>query len=145
MKSILIQLIACMMSLAWTPLASAAPHTDMLIADQPETPVAHPSTKLAPIPAAKQRRRRAPRARLRKEIHRKKTLLTHAAHVASNERKPDRGLATAIRNADARDAAERDARAERLYRSSQLSAPIIPDAKACRRSGAHGESIYENC
>jgi len=41
--------------------------------------------------------------------------------------------------------AETDARAERLYRASQFSAPIIIDAKACKRVGAHGESIYENC
>lgn len=41
--------------------------------------------------------------------------------------------------------AERDARAQRLYRSSQTSAPIIRNARACKRIGAHGESIYENC
>lgn len=45
----------------------------------------------------------------------------------------------------AREQSERDSRAERLYRSSQLSAPIITDAKACKRIGARGESIYENC
>ena len=44
-----------------------------------------------------------------------------------------------------REQAERDARAERIYRSSQFSAPIIIDAKACKRIGPHGESIYENC
>ncbi|HTD28272.1 MAG TPA: hypothetical protein VK660_02680 [Xanthomonadaceae bacterium] len=41
--------------------------------------------------------------------------------------------------------ADRDARAERIYRSSQLSAPIVIDAKACKRKGTNGESIYENC
>jgi len=41
--------------------------------------------------------------------------------------------------------AESNARTERLYRASQFSAPIIIDAKACKRVGAHGESIYENC
>ena len=41
--------------------------------------------------------------------------------------------------------AEGNARAERLYRASQFSAPIIIDAKACKRVGTHGESIYENC
>jgi hypothetical protein len=53
-----------------------------------------------------------------------------------------------IRAADqvaAREQVERDARSERIYRSSQLSAPIIIDAKACKRIGIHGESIYENC
>ena len=44
-----------------------------------------------------------------------------------------------------REHADRDARAERIYRSSQLSAPIIIDAKACKRIGSRGESIYENC
>lgn len=44
-----------------------------------------------------------------------------------------------------RERAERDARAQRIYRASQLSAPIIVDARACKRIGAHGESIYENC
>jgi len=44
-----------------------------------------------------------------------------------------------------REHGERDARVERIYRSSQLSAPIIVDARACRRIGMHGESIYENC
>lgn len=37
------------------------------------------------------------------------------------------------------------ARAQRLYESSQTSAPIIPHATACKRVGADGESIYENC
>lgn len=41
--------------------------------------------------------------------------------------------------------AESNARAERLYRASQFSAPILIDAKACKRIGKHGESIYENC
>jgi len=41
--------------------------------------------------------------------------------------------------------AESNGRAERLYRASQFSAPIILDAKACKRVGASGESIYENC
>ena len=45
----------------------------------------------------------------------------------------------------AREQFERDARAERIYRSSQLSAPIIINAKACKRIGTHGDSIYENC
>ncbi len=41
--------------------------------------------------------------------------------------------------------AESNARAERLYRASQFSAPLLIDAKACKRVGANGESIYENC
>lgn len=54
------------------------------------------------------------------------------------------GFATA-QKAAARDQALRDARAERLYQSSQFSAPIILHAKACKRTGAGGQSIYENC
>lgn len=45
----------------------------------------------------------------------------------------------------AREAAARESRAESIYRLSQTSAPIIPDATACRRIGANGETIYENC
>jgi hypothetical protein len=41
--------------------------------------------------------------------------------------------------------AESNARAARLYRASQFSAPILIDAKACKRVGANGQSIYENC
>ena len=51
----------------------------------------------------------------------------------------------AAQRAAARDQVERNARADRLYRSSQVSAPIITNATACKRIGAHGESIYENC
>ncbi len=56
-----------------------------------------------------------------------------------------RGNAQTAQKSVVREQSERDARAERLYRSSQFSAPIIPDATACKRIGAHGESIYENC
>lgn len=51
----------------------------------------------------------------------------------------------AARNALARQVAESDARSMRIYQTSQLSAPIIPNATACKRFGAHGETIYENC
>ncbi len=50
-----------------------------------------------------------------------------------------------VRQAVANEISERGARADRLYAASQLSAPIILDAKACRRTGTNGESIYENC
>lgn len=57
------------------------------------------------------------------------------------DRASNRNFAAARKAAQA----ESDARAERLYRASRFSAPIIIDAKACKRIGAHGESIYENC
>ena len=53
--------------------------------------------------------------------------------------------ASSYREAEARETIERNARAEYLYRSSQLSAPIVTNATACKRIGAHGESVYENC
>lgn len=71
--------------------------------------------------------------------------IVHAARPAASHGKSVRADALAARNAVAREDAERDARAERLYRSSQLSAPILKDAKACKRTSANGMSIYENC
>ena len=145
MKSIRTCALACMLPLAWSTPAPAAPHARMQIADQAPAPAAHPVARIASVPAAKARSRRVPHARVRKEDRRKDALPAPAKRATSNTGKADRSLAAAIRRDDAREAAERDARAERLYRSSQLSAPIIPGAKACRRTGAHGESIYENC
>ena len=63
----------------------------------------------------------------------------------AGQAKQNRRDARAAEKYAIREQAERDARAERIYRSSQFSAPIIIDARACKRRGAHGESIYENC
>ncbi len=41
--------------------------------------------------------------------------------------------------------AEVQARASRIYATSQVSAPILRDTSACKHIGAHGESIWENC
>ncbi|MBS0212622.1 MAG: hypothetical protein JSR26_05490 [Proteobacteria bacterium] len=41
--------------------------------------------------------------------------------------------------------AQAAARADCIYAVSQANAPIIADTRACKRTGAHGESIYENC
>jgi len=83
--------------------------------------------------------------------------LTRAARKARRTPKakpskpaPERVIVYRTSNANAAAAqkaaqAESTARAERLYRASQFSAPILIDAKACKRVGAHGESIYENC
>jgi len=54
-------------------------------------------------------------------------------------------LLAQARATDAREKAEAGARAERIYRTSQVSAPIIADTRACKRIGADGRSVYENC
>ena len=59
--------------------------------------------------------------------------------------KPSRSDITAARKAALQAKADASARANRLYDASQLSAPIIVNAKACKRTGENGESIYENC
>jgi hypothetical protein len=59
--------------------------------------------------------------------------------------RPSRSDLAAARKAALQEKAEAGARADRLYGASQLSAPIIVNAKACKRIGANGESIYENC
>ncbi len=72
----------------------------------------------------------------------------HAAAQMQRSRREFQQRDRQIRAAEkyaAREQAERDARAERIYRSSQLSAPIIVEATACKRIGSHGESVYENC
>lgn len=99
------------------------------------------------------RGRRARRPRITRQAPRVARDDNRAAYAADagNARRPAfgkkwmRGTTQFATKAAARDQSERDARSERLYRSSQLSAPIITDAKACKRTGAHGESIYENC
>ena len=70
--------------------------------------------------------------------------LREGKHVTTQRQRNSRESLSAEKYA-LREHAERDARAERIYRSSQLSVPIIIDAKACKRIGRHGESIYENC
>lgn len=44
-----------------------------------------------------------------------------------------------------REQAQVDARAAHIYALSQTNAPILDDTRACKRTDAHGESIYENC
>jgi hypothetical protein len=83
--------------------------------------------------------------KVHKGDHRDDVPLMHAERRPASERRQLRIALVSVQKAAARESAERDARAERLYRSSQLSAPILKDAKACKRIGAHGESIYENC
>ncbi|MBS0193952.1 MAG: hypothetical protein JSR34_06875 [Proteobacteria bacterium] len=47
--------------------------------------------------------------------------------------------------AQQREQAAAAARAAHIYAVSQTNAPILADTRACKRTGAHGESIYENC
>lgn len=44
-----------------------------------------------------------------------------------------------------RQQAEVAARADRIYALARTNAPILTDTRACKRVGALGESIYENC
>jgi hypothetical protein len=67
-----------------------------------------------------------------------------AAKPVAAHKTAEKSLAADQKTA-AREQAEGVARANRLYQSSQFSAPIITDPTACRRTGANGESIYENC
>ncbi|HTA65603.1 MAG TPA: hypothetical protein VK753_08865 [Xanthomonadaceae bacterium] len=66
-----------------------------------------------------------------------------AAHTTAQ--KPSRQDVAEARKAAALEQAQARARADDLYAASQTNAPIIVDAKACKRIGANGESIYENC
>ncbi|MEO5596829.1 MAG: hypothetical protein ABIQ97_06735 [Lysobacteraceae bacterium] len=123
--------------------------------DAPLTTVAPaPTITLPPLssgttPAIAAMRVRQPRARrpsARASSGAGKAAATTKVRSANTRpQKASRGQLTAARNAQSREVAERDARSMRIYRTSQLSAPIIPDATSCKRVGAHGESIYENC
>jgi hypothetical protein len=73
-----------------------------------------------------------------------KRTATQAPRYRRSVRQYDSGI-LAIERQTMREQAERAALAERVYRSALVSAPIITDARACKRTGAHGESIYENC
>ena len=100
---------------------------------------------------------RAPISRSNSASHRQARALTRAARKARKTSKdkpvnptPARAIVYKTLNknfaaAQKVEQADVNARAERLYRASQFSAPIIIDAKACKRVGTHGESIYENC
>jgi len=137
-------ILACVASCAIA--ISSAPAADHL-ANISATPVVT-SAASSPQP---------PATRSGSASHRHDRALTRATRKARKSPKvkpamlaPERVIVYRISNANFAAAqkaaqAESNARAERLYRASQVSAPIIIDARACKRIGAHGESIYENC
>ena len=133
--------------------ASAGPPARPGVAIQPPPTQAQMQHELAQALAAAARHgHRSHRASVGRAAHVKvrKTDPLDAAMRATpvrppHEPEPHRIAVSAWRQAEAREAIERNARAEYLYRSSQLSAPIITNATACKRIGAQGESIYENC
>lgn len=153
MNRISIRILSCALALTIaSPMVFAGPQGLPQVAEQPAAQ--DPHLKLLQALEAAARRshrahhrlsRRAPRVKARKENHHDAIPLAHIPQRTASERKQIRVAAISVQKAAAREATERDARAENLYRSSQLSAPIIKDAKACKRIGAHGESIYENC
>lgn len=89
--------------------------------------------------------RRARRPRTREDRPSVRTSSVTNASGTNRSHAPRRSQFAAARRLETRAIAERDARAMRIYASSQLSAPNIPGATSCKRVGVHGESIYENC
>ncbi len=144
-------ILACAFTLAIaSPAAFAGARGLPQIAEQPAAQDPHRELLQALAAAAGRRHhthhvaRRAPRVKVHNDDL-DKIMQVNASQRPAHESRPRRIVAIDTRKADAREAAEREARTNNLYRSSQLSAPIIKDAKACKRIGAHGESIYENC
>jgi predicted membrane-bound mannosyltransferase len=153
MNCIRICILACVLPLAMASLAAFAGAQGLAhVVEQPAAHDPHRDVLQALVSASARShrthhvsKRRAPHAKVQKNDRHDDLPLVQVAQRPASERKPDHVAAIATQKADAHDAAERYARAERLYRGSQVSAPIVKDAKACKRIGAHGESIFENC
>ena len=152
MKSVQTCVLFCALSLATTaPLASAGIQGLPQVAGQPAARDPHREFLQALADAQRNlhARHRTPQRRPRakpREIEPDADFMKPRSTprpVASKS--VQRVQSDTTRTADAREAAERTARAEYLYRVSQTSAPIIANARACKRIGAQGESIYENC
>ncbi len=155
MERIGIWLPACILMLAFAShgaLAGGHPHAYR--ASSTTLPVSRPPQPSAAAPAgaamqggthARKGRQASSGKKQRKDDRRDAPPAAHAQQRVAVRTIGGRGNAMVWQKAAASEQFERDARAQRLYRSSQFSAPIIKDAKACRRIGAHGESIYENC
>lgn len=118
------------------PRASAAP------------PVAARLHRLVVHDGAVGARRHAPRHADSPEPDRA-TRSRHASERPHTARGDDRRsllrLLTRQQDAQRREQAQIDARAAHIYALSQTNAPILDDTRACKRIGAHGESIYQNC
>lgn len=121
--------------------ASAAVHA-LSIATAPLVATSAASSAQTPTSRASSASRRPSRAptRAARKKTRKASALKPPAR-ATTYKGSNKNFAAAEKAVQA----ESSARMERLYRASQFSAPIIIDAKACKRVGTHGESIYENC
>lgn len=151
MKRITTCILACAL-----PLVLAAPGA---FANQQGLPqiaeisIAHAGTHAQSHKSSTTSGRHASRRKSPPTLHDKKPLselhgsVAHArpAHRSASEIKWQHAEVLAARKAAVREVLERNARANRLYQNSQFSAPIIINAKACKRIGVHGESIYENC
>lgn len=95
---------------------------------------------------------RAPRTTAGRPHARQKTAASARQKTAASARDADLELARLRRllrqeRTSEASAQRRQARArsQRLYALAQTDAPILADTSACKRSGPHGEAIYENC
>ncbi len=146
MKYIPACFLACALAIAALP-AFAAPSALPQVAEQPAAIDPHRVFLQALADAARRHHashhaaHRAPRVKVH-EVEPEFAKATTRPIAAKAAYHAD---SAAIRGAEAREAAGRAARADDLYRASQTDAPIIANATACKRIGAHGESIYENC
>jgi hypothetical protein len=148
---LLICILFCALPLSMTTAAFAAPQGLPQIAEQPARADPHREFLQALADAARKHpaRHRASQRSPRMKVHEIEPDVDVARPLASPRpvaaKSQSHGEPAAMRKVETREAAERQARTEYLYRVSQTSAPIIPNATACKRIGANGESIYENC
>ncbi len=143
MQRTAISLLSCIVSLVLAAQGAAASgRTNMLLAAAPiSTSQSRTSADRGILKAA--RRSHGSHASNKKPHTNKR--IDKPVETRAVIRITSRGNAQTAQKSTVRERSERNARAQRLYRSSQFSAPVIPDATACKRIGAHGESIYENC
>lgn len=142
MKRILLSLTACLaLCTLATPAAARAqhPHLPFTAGSYSANPPGAPIDDRTPNPPSTQAKMRA----ARKGRHERKKPEARIARVVATK-VSTRGLAEA-RKAAALEQAQVRERAGRIYAVSQANAPILADTSACKRIGAHGESVYENC
>lgn len=147
MKRIVICMFFCVATLVAAPSVDAHAAFRAALAAMPATNAAstREKTSAASDKARLKAARRSAKSKASTDRSRKDKHPGKAARMVAEHAAGDRGSRDAGERAAAREQAGRDATADYIYRVSQLSAPIIVDAKACKRIGAHGESIYENC
>ncbi|HEY2345815.1 MAG TPA: hypothetical protein VGH80_08020 [Xanthomonadaceae bacterium] len=139
MNRFLPALMACIATCALSiPAASATSrHAGIAATATVRVASADAGANQAPSSHAKMRAARKGRKEPKKQAT-PKTARVAVAKVSAHD------LAEA-RKAAALEQAQMQERADALYAVSQANNPILVDAKACRRVGANGESIYENC